>query len=296
MLAIGHPNDMTEDDFYEYIDKNVPKPWGITPKIDGIRCVTRDVGVETDAFCRSLKPVPNYHVREMVRKLGPNWDGELTCGPNFQSVTSGIMSHDFKPDFTYFIFDHIPRDPRMTYRQRVEQVLMNIRSKFCRPLYPREVTSIPDVIQWKLNYVNEGAEGAILRPMDSPYKWGRSTLKEGWMIKLKDFTDAEAVVIGYNEEMHNSNESVQSELDYKVRPTNAAGMVGKGRLGSLRVRDAEGREFNVGTGFNAFQREYIWRDQSEYMGRTIKFKYQAHGTKDAPRIPVCLGFRDKEDV
>lgn len=300
MLAIGQPNDWTTDQFYEYIDKNIPKPWGITPKIDGIRCVTREVGVDVDAFCRSMKPVPNWFVRTQVRLLGPDLDGELTCGNNFQAVTSGIMSHEGEPDFTYHIFDTISVNTKMSYFDRVNllcnKIWPNIPCLRINLLAPFWVNSIDDMIGTKTEFMRQGAEGAILRPYMSPYKQGRSTLKEGWMIKLKDFEDAEATVIGFNEEMQNLNAPEQSELDYKVRSTHQENMKGKGRLGSLRVRDEEGREFNVGTGFTADQRVHMWMAQATLIGRKIKFKYQRHGTKDAPRIPVFLGFRDARDL
>lgn len=305
MLAIGKPGDWSEDQFYEYIDKNVPRPWGITPKIDGIRCITRDCGTYVDAFSRSLKTIPNRYVRDLVARLGADFDGELTCGENFQSVTSGIMSIEGEPQFKYHIFDHIPRDPKMTYRQRVDIMFNNLRSinpshinpiTFVTVLSPIEVVTIDQVIQFKKGWMSLGAEGAILRPMDSPYKWGRSTLNEGWMIKLKDFTDAEATVIGYNEEFHNANEATQSELDYKVRSTHSANMVGKGRLGSLRVRTPEGVEFNIGTGFTFDNRYGMWKIRELLIGKIAKYKYQQHGTKDAPRTPVFLGFRSPIDM
>jgi hypothetical protein len=31
------------------------------------------------------------------------------------------------------------------------------------------------------------------------------------------------------------------------------------------------------------------------VGRVLKFKYQKYGSKDSPRQPIALGFRDERD-
>jgi DNA ligase-1 len=43
-------------------------------------------------------------------------------------------------------------------------------------------------------------------------------------------------------------------------------------------------------------RREVWKDPDAYIGKIIKYKYQAIGSKDAPRIPIFLGFRDERDM
>ena len=96
------------DDF----DK-VKYPVFATPKIDGIRCITR-VGAdgEVEAVSRSLKPIRNRRIQQYLRKFGvAGLDGELTVGKNFQESTSGIMSEHGDPDFTFFVFDVVNNEP-----------------------------------------------------------------------------------------------------------------------------------------------------------------------------------------
>jgi DNA ligase-1 len=57
-----------------------------------------------------------------------------------------------------------------------------------------------------------------------------------------------------------------------------------------------GQTFNIGTGFDDFTRANIWAKRDEFNGRSVKFKFQAIGTVDKPRIPVFLGFRHAEDA
>lgn len=57
-----------------------------------------------------------------------------------------------------------------------------------------------------------GFEGIMLRQPFAPYKHGRATLREGFLMKLKRFTDAEFKVIGFVERQHNGNEDLKTRL------------------------------------------------------------------------------------
>jgi DNA ligase-1 len=65
-------------------------------------------------------------------------------------------------------------------------------------------------------------------------------------------------------------------------------------LGAMLLRMSDGVEVSCGTGFTEMQRRGFWRPDKlkQLMGKTVKFKYQKHGTKDKPRHPVFLGFRE----
>jgi len=132
----------------------------------------------------------------------------------------------------------------------------------------------------------------MLRHQNGPYKHGRSTEREGWLLKLKRFDDSEAVILSAYELMHNANEATQNELGYTERSSHKAGMVGKGVLGGLSVRDVySGVEFDIGTGFDQATREALWKQRDQLPEQVIKYKFFASGVKDKPRFPVFLGFR-----
>ena len=54
----------------------------------------------------------------------------------------------------------------------------------------------------------------------------------------------------------------------------------------------KGAEFRVGTGFTAAVRAELWDIRDELAGRIAKIKSFPVGTKDRPRHPVWLGWRD----
>mgnify|MGYP003413024970 len=130
----------------------------------------------------------------------------------------------------------------------------------------------------------------MVRSSSGHYKFGRSTTKEGILLKLKRFFDAEAVITEAHELMHNANEATTNALGYTERSSHKANMLGMDVLGKFTV-DWNGITFDVGTGFNAQQRAQYWSEPDRCVGKTITFKYQSVGPSGKPRFPVFLGFR-----
>lgn len=155
------------------------------------------------------------------------------------------------------------------------------------------------------SYVEQGFEGLMGRSPYGPYKQGRATMREGWLWKLKRFEDAEAVVIGAEEQLHNNNLHTLQRAGKAVRSTHKAGMQRTGLLGALIVRGLNGPfkgvKFNVGTGFTLEQRRELWKIRltlaADHTGRkgaaVVCYKYQPCGSMTKPRVPVFKGFRNK---
>ena len=142
-----------------------------------------------------------------------------------------------------------------------------------------------------------GFEGVMVRKGDGPYKFGRSTSKEGYLLKWKRFTDSEAEVQGFVEQTHNANEKEKDALGNSKRSQHKENLIPVGTLGALLVCDVKTKiEFSIGTGFNGADRAYIWSLREKFIGHIVKYKYQEIGVKGKPRFPVFLGFRDKDDM
>jgi len=143
--------------------------------------------------------------------------------------------------------------------------------------------------------VAQGHEGLILRDPEGLYKQGRSTPAEQGMIKVKMFSDSEAVVLNVVELMHNDNEATTSEIGLTKRSSHKANKRHSGMMGALQVRDIHtGVEFEIGTGFTEADRRELW--VAPPIGNLVKYKYFAYGVKDKPRHPVFLGFRSPIDL
>lgn len=270
----------------------------LSPKLDGIRCLIID-GV---ACGRSLKPLPNKHTQQLFGRHEFNGlDGELIVGSPtardvFQATSSGVMSIDGEPEVIFHVFDDYGEPGGFSKRLRAAQHRIRKQNHF-QEVHHHLVQVAADLNRWEEDYLAMGYEGIMLRHPDGPYKHGRSTTKEGWLLKVKRFEDAEAQVLGVTELMHNANEAKRNELGQLERSSHKAGKVGKKMLGALQVRDSKtGVEFDIGTGFTADQRQVLWAARANLVGKLVKYKSQPTGVKEKPRFPVFLGFRDLRDL
>ena len=162
-------------------------------------------------------------------------------------------------------------------------------------LLPRIVFGMLELQDFEQKSVTLGYEGVMIRDPAGPYKLGRSTTKDGYLLKIKRFHDTEGVVIGFEELMHNDNALETDERGYAKRVSKKAGKSGGNTLGALRVFH-NGVEFKIGTGFTDTVRSNIWCSKDKYLGKLVKFKYQGFGSLGAPRFPVFLSFRDEMDI
>lgn len=266
-----------------------------TPKIDGIRCLR----VNGRSLSRSFKEIPNRYIQDKMSGLPDGLDGELVIKGGFQKTTSGVMSRDGEPDFEYWVFDWVIGFLAARYADRVQFNLCNKLPDYCVKLIPEKLHNIGCLQLFESEMLALGHEGIMIRQPDSPYKCGRSTEKEGYLLKIKRFEDAEAVISGFEEQMKNCNELEKDELGHAKRSTSKDGKLGKNTLGSFIVKGIKafhGQEFRIGTGVGLTQelRQEIWDNQHKYWGKLITYKYQPCGTSNLPRLPIFKGFRGDE--
>jgi DNA ligase-1 len=268
----------------------------LSPKLDGIRCLIID-GV---ACGRSLKALPNKYVQKLFGRSELNGlDGELIVGSPtakdvFQQTSSGVMSIEGEPEVMFHVFDDFHESGGFQRRLHTAQRRIK-KAKCCVAVDHHLIQVADDLNHWEEDYLTLGYEGVMLRHPDGPYKHGRSTAKEGWLLKVKRFEDSEAKILGVTELMHNANEAKRNELGHLERSSHKAGKVGKKMLGALMVKDLKtGVEFDIGTGFTEDQRKLLWAQ--DLVGRVVKYKFQPTGVKEKPRFPVFIGFRDAVDM
>ena len=278
----------------DYVPAKLRFPtWG-SFKLDGIRAVVRG-GV---VYSRSNKPIPNVHVQAKFKHL-EHHDGELIVGDPtsetcYRDTVSIVMAHDKPADDVFFhVFDHVEH-PEMAYVKR--RRFLRKSSGVHTLVTHTPINSLAELTEFEALALDMGYEGLIVRDPLAPYKYGRSTVNEGILLKVKSFQDAEAVVIGFEERMRNENEATTNELGRTARSSHKAGKVGRGDLGALIVLRPDGLEFAIGTGFTDAERLDIWANRDVWMGKLIKYKFFPVGGYDAPRHPVFLGVRDERDV
>lgn len=270
----------------------------VSPKLDGVRAVVKDGVVRY----RSLKPIPNEHVQGLFRHL-EGFDGELILGdptdPDvFRLTSAAVRRKEGEPEVTFWVFDRFDMGAR-PFKDRMYALLYSA-TRHTIPLEQYRCISHEELRRVEEAALREGFEGLMIRDPQRPYKFGRSTLKECYLLKLKRFAQDEAVVVGFEELMHNGNEATTDALGLTERSSHKANMVPSGTLGALIVRGIngpfEGVQFSIGSGFSAKERSDIWAYRETYQDRIVTYKHFLMGAYQAPRFPTFKGFRDAEDM
>lgn len=273
-----------------------------SPKLDGVRALVTEKG---KLLSRTLKDVPNKFVNGLFgRKDLAGADGELIYGsPVAKDVyrqTVSVTGADDKPegkDVKFHVFDMWSGgEGFQTRSEDVEKLFAGIPGVVV--VEQMLVKSAVELLQFEADCLDAGYEGLILRAPGGRYKFGRSTVNEQGMMKLKRFVDGEFLLKKVEEELHNANAAKKNALGRTERSSHQAGMVPTGRAGALQVRDlVTGVEFGIGTGLNDKDRAWFWRHRAKLEGKFVgKYKSFPVGVKDKPRFPVYLGPREKWDL
>lgn len=282
-------------------------PFYAQPKLDGIRVLIGDDGY---AYTRSLKPIRSMELQSWIRlhkDILAGLDGEIIVGDPtakdcYTRTSSAVMSFD-NPDIinaNLYIFD-MWDDPFAEYGERLNIIKAE---KFKWPSFVKLtnttlINSLTELTIFENQLLEQGHEGVILRRPDSLYKQGRGTPKQGQLIKLKRFDDMEGEIIGFHELMHNANPATTNALGYTEHSGHKENLVPMNKLGAIEVKlgpEWPSQTVRIGSGFNDEDRIHYWQIRNSLIGKLAKFKYFAVGVKDAPRFPIFLGLRDRDDT
>ncbi|WP_225972441.1 DNA ligase [Ephemeroptericola cinctiostellae] len=193
-------------------------------------------------------------------------DGELWSGRGQFEVTSGIVRQRTPNDVDwrrvkYMVFE-LP-NAEGSFEQRVQQIERIVRDAHNPQLVAVRQFRLRDrlQLQQRLDEVTrEGGEGLMLHLASAVYETGRSDV----LYKLKPLQDAEAVVVAH----------LRGNGKYAHQ------------LGALRVRGADGREFNVGGGLSDAQRAH-----PPEIGSTITYQFNDLTAAGLPRFARFLRVR-----
>lgn len=267
-------------------------------KLDGVRVIVLD-GV---VYSRNMKPIPSQQVQELFGDVQYNGlDGELIAGaPNakdaFRRTTSAAMARNNPDELVFYVFDDFS-EPHLPHTERLKMARKKTKGKKAFGIVSHEpIADIVALRDFEEAALDLGYEGVMIRDPFGAYKFGRSTAREGALLKLKRFEDSEAVIHDCEERMHNANELQQDELGRAKRSSHKEGKQSTDSLGAFVVEDVHNRvKFNVGTGFNEAERKAFWAMREKLVGKVIKYRFFPSGSKDKPRFPTYLGFRDRMD-
>lgn len=253
---------------------------------------------------RSLKPIPNAHTRSLFSgKALTNLDGELVVGDPydeevFSTSTSGVMSHDGKPDVRWFLFDFFhPTAPFIERLYMRDHLIADVGNEYLEGIGWVILHSDEDLIRYSDNALAMGLEGLVLRDPDATYKEGRSTAKEEGFMRFCPWMRSEAIITAVHEGEVNLNVSKVNELGYLKKSSHKENKVGSGRAGAFTAVDVvTGVEFNMPVPTVKLQDE-VWANPQKYIGALAKYKFKpAVKVGGKPRFPQFEGLRSKLDM
>lgn len=285
----------------DYAIDDLIYPLYASVKLDGIRCLKPS---KESVVSRSFKPTANRHIRKILTDILPvGADGEIMTGETFQDVSSDVMTFGGAPKFKYFMFDYVTDSLTKPYVERVEDMVnwYYQQDQYTKNIVwlvtPIKVTDKAELLRYEQDALDQGYEGLILRSGNSPYKCGRATFKEHYMLKLKRFVDAEAIIVGFEEMYINDNPQELDAFGLAKRSSCQANLIPAGMLGAWVVEDCKTKEvFKIGSGFTERMKIDFWNNREKLLGSMVTYKYFPVGVKDKPRLPIFKGIRSKDDM
>lgn len=282
-----------------YSDKDV---FVVTQKLDGFRAVVevkdgKVVSVKTrkGKVIDGLTELRNDFEKVLDASLGHFiFDGELlledpenkwTSGERFQKTGQMISADGECQGLGYHIFDALPYAEfvagvsKLPYIDRRKNYLETFTAgDLVRPVPVLGTADKAGIPAWSDYATAQGFEGVMLNDPNAKYE----TKRTKGLLKVKKMHTADLLVVGFEEAIDGKN---------------------RGGLKSLIVQLDEDNTFNVSSGLTEEQREHIWNNQDQYLGKIIEIKFFEETTNKnggrSLRFPVVLGFRDDktaEDV
>lgn len=281
---------------YEQRKSHLSLPFGISPKLDGIRVFVSQNEQDIVLSSRMGKPFSFLdNIRNSLRLLLRNHpniiiDGELYSHDLPFNTISGVVrakkkksEHDEQMEL--WIFDLIDTTNKnteiMSYQDRME-LLKHLEQEYdliggqtnLKFVYYDLCDNHNQVAQYHTHYVDKGFEGIMCRNLNGTYLFKN---RSNDLLKYKAFEDAEFEIIGAKPGIGTEKGAIVFEC------TCDAGVFDVRPRGSIDKR----RE--------------MFRNKHKYIGKSLTVRYQPHtnyadqeADTGIPRFPVGIDVRDYE--
>ena len=270
---------------HKYNEDKADYPAFIQPKLDGVRCLFTAKG----AFSRADNQFMNVeHIEQALKPFfakNPTavLDGELYnhgLKDDFEKIISLVKkkkpTDNDRAEAAELVQYHIYDVASMTIGTYTDRYLFilaekSLKNKACLQIIDNNlVLDFDDAVVMHKKNLKLGYEGSMYRTPSGKYKGTRS-----WdLMKFKDFHDAEAHIIGYEE--------------------------GKGKregtLGKFIMQDDDGNEFGCppGKGYNYKALANILENIHDYIGQYATFTYFERTKAGSYRHPHYKAIRNYE--
>jgi DNA ligase-1 len=270
---------------HKYDEKRIDwsEPVYIQPKLDGVRCLFTKDGAYSRAGNKfmniahiELRLIPFFKQHPDVILDGELYNHELKN--DFEKIISLVRKQkptsddrlDAKNLVQFHVYDYFDGVIYDSYKTRMQQLATS-------DIYNKDIKYVPTKLVDTYSYartlheefLEDGYEGSIIR-LNGLYKHGRSYD----LMKFKDFSDAEATIIGY-------------EIGQGKR---------EGHLGKFIMQDDDGVEFGCppGKGYTYKDMENMLENIKDYIGQRATFTYFQRTKAGSYRHPLFKCLRNYE--
>lgn len=264
-------------------------------KLEGVR---GEFFPEDGLLTRQLKPFNNENMYERFQQIeafctkhGIMLEGEFYVhGWNFKRIDSACRKGGQTDALEMLFHVHdcfVPADPTAGFEKRYEYYKWAVTTlkengcvcvEYCRQTIMKDADQINMAYAWALDH---GYEGFVLKRADAPYKFGRSTLTEGYFARMKPEDPFDGVVLDIVERQANLLESEINEKGFQFKRQDKDAKEGMGiaqtaivycpaLMATMRVQLTRGLKDYEFTEKGP-SREALWQKRDQYIGKVVKF-------------------------
>ena len=261
-------NVMLASKYYDNIKKVEGESFLLTTKLDGIRCVMWRIGDKVYAYTRQGKEILGLVdiEKEFVQAIPENWvlDGELLMVNKdnleskdlYRATMKEVRKDGIKKGVIFNVFDCLPLnafkngkciDKCINRKRRLHNGLKNKDLSFIKEVEPlyfgKDISKVEEFLN---KAIKNNEEGIMVNLANAPYECKRAK----GILKVKVFQTCDLKIIGFEE---------------------GTGKY-EGKLGALLL-DYKGNKLGCGTGLSDKDREDIWEQRENLLGRVAEISY-----------------------
>jgi len=257
---------------YNKHSKKVEFPCFIQPKLDGYRMVYNSK--DKKMYSRNGKEysiLQGTNLHEELGRINVNLDGELYIHNNLKFEDYGVLrkkklsKEDEKvlENMEYHVYDVIIEED---YHQRHKILSMiTVHTDLIKLVPTYMCNNKEDIETYHSRFISEGYEGSMIRNYNGLYMQKYRSYN---LLKYKNFDDAEYKIIDYTYE------------------NDVLGKNDKVIVWICKTR--EGKTFNVPSKGTREERNKLYEDGKEYIGKMLSVQYFGLTNDGIPRFPKTL--------
>lgn len=258
---------MLAHEYFKFKNK-LQFPCYIQRKLDGYRLLYDNV--TQDMYTRNGKKYTilyNSDLHKQLIELNLPFDGELYCHDDFNFEFYGVLrkktlsTDDLKliNKIKYHVYDlHIPNK---TYKERYDILTNTFKTHNTSKLELVEsiiCNNDKDILKHHQSFIQDNYEGSILRNLNGHYASKRSFD----LLKYKDFNDDEFKIVDYTFEKNEDQNLI-----------------------IWICKTSDDKIFNVRPSGTIYERVYLYKNASEFIGQNLWVKYFGKTENMIPRFP-----------